>query len=143
MATPKQSGIVHAKRLSPTHVRELEVYYDAGGTNLWDEDRRPRGVYFASTLVEEPKGGSYRAIAFGCEAEAKGTGALLVVPLEHYQAEPLREVRARVERHAETIHALCEAGTDEALAHLRVILAGGRVTTLTAEAESTTEEDAS
>ena len=138
MATLKQSGVVHAKRLSPTHVRELEVYYDAGGTNLWNGGRRPRGVYFASTLVEEPEGGSYRAIAFGCGAQEKGTGYLLVVPLERYRPEPLRDVHARVERHAETIHALCEAGTDEALAHLRVILAGGRVTTLADAAEADT-----
>ena len=132
MATLKQSGVVHAKRLSPTHVRELEVYYDAGGTNLWDGGRRPRGVYFASTLVEEPEGGSYRAIAFGCDVEQKGTGYLCVVPLERYRPEPLREVRARVLAHAETIHALCEAGDPEALAHLRVILAGGSVLDLAA-----------
>ena len=59
-------------------------------------------------------------------------GYLCVVPLERYRPKPLREVRARVEAQAETIHALCEAGDPEALAHLRAILAGGMVLDLAA-----------
>ena len=41
MATTKQQPrVVHAKRLSPTHIRELEVYYDGGGMN---EDVKIKG----------------------------------------------------------------------------------------------------
>jgi hypothetical protein len=129
MATtkPQQPRVVHTRHLSSTHIRELEVYYDAGGMNYWDHSAKPRGIYFASTVYEQAEGSPVRTLTVGVGAQGKGTGYLCVVPLDRYRPRPLREVSDRVLVHAETIHALCEAGDAEALAHLKVILAGGAV----------------
>ena len=133
MATTKQPRLVHRQRLSPTHIRELDVYYDVGGMNYWDYSRKPKGIYFSATVYEQPEGSAWRTLTVGPGSDRRGVGYVCVVPLERYRPKPLREVRDRVAAHAETIHTLCEAGDPEALAHLRVILAGGAVTTLAAE----------
>ena len=133
MATTKrQPRLVHTRRLSPTHIRELEVYYDAGGVNYWDYSRKPKGIYFASTIYQQPEGGAFKTLTIGPGSDRKGVGYICVVLLERYRPSALREVRVRVEAHAETIHALCEAGDPEALARLRVILSGETVLDLAA-----------
>ena len=124
MATVK---LVHRQRLSDTHIRELDVYYDKGGMNYWDYSTKPKGIYFASTVYEQPVGASWRTLTVGIGAKTPGVGYVLVVPLDNYRPKALREVRERVKSHAEAIHALCGAGDAEALARLKAILTGVEV----------------
>ena len=124
MATER---LVHRQRLSDTHIRELDVYYDKGGMNYWDYSTKPKGIYFASTVYEQPVGSSWRTLTVGIGAKTPGVGYVLVVPLDSYRPKALREVRERVKSHAEPIHALCGAGDAEALARLKAILTGVEV----------------
>ena len=56
-----------------------------------------------------------------------GVGYICVVPLDDLPPKALREVRERVEAHAEAIHALCDIGDAQALAQLKAILTGEMV----------------
>ena len=111
---------VHAKRLSPTHVRELGAAYDKGGISCWDHSPKPKGIYVSAALYEQPEGSAFKTWRTG----QKGDGCILVAPLDRYCPKPLKEVRARVLAHAEAIHALLDAGDGEAMARLKAILAG-------------------
>ena len=121
MATER---LVHKKRIDDTHVRDLDVYYDKGGINYFDYSNKPKGIYFASTVWEHPEGAMFKTLRVGLGAKVPGVGYILVVPLANYRPKALREVRGRVERHAEAIHALCSIGDAEAMAQLKAILTG-------------------
>ena len=116
--------IVHSKRLSDTHIRELGVYYDKGGMNYFDYSQKPKGIYFDSTVYEQEIGSVWKTMKVGLARTAPGVGHILVVPLTTYRPKALREVRERVEAHAEAIHALCDVGDAAALERLRAILTG-------------------
>ena len=122
-----QTRLVHAKRISPTHVRELEVYYDKGGLNYFDYKTKPKGIFFSSSVFEQEEGSMWKTYTVGIGRNTPGVGYICVVPLDAYRAKPLREVRARVETHAEAIHALCDIGDAEALEQLKAILTGEAV----------------
>ncbi len=130
MATDR---LVHKARISPTHIRELDVYYDKGGMNYFDYSQKPKGIFFSSTVYEQEEGSIWKTLKIGIGLKTPGVGYILVVPLTNYRPKALREVRARVEAHAEAIHALCDVGDAEAMAQLKAILigvespAGGRV----------------
>ena len=124
MATKR---LVHTKRLSTTHIRELDVYYDKGGMNYFDYSTKPKGIYFSSTVSEQKVGSAWKTTSYGVGRSIPGNGYLCVVPLERYRPKALREVRARVEAHAEAIHALCGKGDAEALEQLKGILTGAVV----------------
>lgn len=129
MATKR---LVHTKRLSPTHFHELDVYYDRGGTNYWDYSQKLKGIYFASTVFEQEEGSILKTLKIGIGSKTPGVSYILVVPLETYRPRALREVRARVEVHAETMHALCDVDGASALRELKAILTGASVATVTA-----------
>ena len=131
MATER---LVHRHRLSDTHIRELDVYYDKGGTNYWDYSKKPKGIYFASTVYEQPVGSQMRSLTIGVGAQTPGVGYILVVPLRNYRPKALREVRARVETHTDAIHALCAVGDSASMAKLRMILTGTEVMAAAPEA---------
>ncbi len=124
MATER---LVHTKRLSSTHIRELNVYYDKGGMNYFDYSQKPKGIFFSSTVFEQEEGSMWKTLKVGLGRTTPGAGYVCVVPLDRYRLKALREVRARVEAHAERIHALCDAGGTEALAELKAILTGATV----------------
>ncbi|MDO5757325.1 MAG: hypothetical protein Q4P24_07390 [Rhodobacterales bacterium] len=124
MATER---LVHRHRMSDTHIRELDVYYDKGGMNYWDYSTKPKGIYFSSTVYEQPVGSNMRSLTIGARSQQPGVGYILVVPLTTYRPKALREVRARVETHAEAIHTLCAVGDTASMAKLRAILTGTEV----------------
>ncbi|WP_299845184.1 hypothetical protein [uncultured Jannaschia sp.] len=119
-----QKRFVHAKRISPTQVRELEVYYDKGGLNYFDYKTKPKGIFFSSSVFEQEEGSMWKTYKIGMGCNTPGVGYVCIVPLETYRPKPLREVRERVEANAEAIHALCDIGDAEALEQLKAILAG-------------------
>ena len=116
--------LVHTKRLSPTHIRELGVYYDKGGMNYWDYSTKPKGIFFDSTVYEQEEGSAWKTLKVDVAAKTPGVGYILVVPLTNYRPKALREVRERVEAQAEAIHALCDVGDAAALERLKAILTG-------------------
>ena len=118
------SGLVHTKRLSDTRIRELGVYYDKGGINYFDYSTKPKGIYFDSTVYEQAEGSPIKTLSVGLADRRPGVGYILVIPLDRYRPRALREVRERVETHAETIHALCDVGNAAALEKLKAILTG-------------------
>lgn len=121
--------LVHTKRISPTHIRELDVYYDKGGMNYFDYSTKPKGIFFSSTVFEHEEGSTWKTLKVGIGAKTPGVGYILVVPLTNYRPKALREVRERVEAHTEAIHALCAVGDAEALEQLKAILTGAAVPT--------------
>ena len=135
-----QQRLVHAKRISSTHVRELEVYYDKGGLNYFDYKTRPKGIFFSSSVFEQEEGSMWKTYKIGIGRNTPGVGYICVVPLDTYRPKPLREVRERVEAHAEAIHALCGVGDAEAVEQLKAILTGAVVP---APSENGTELSAS
>jgi hypothetical protein len=121
MATPR---LVHTKRISPSHIRELDVYYDKGGINYWDYSEKPQGIFFTSTVFEQEEGSSWKTLKVGLGSRTPGVGYICVVPLTKYRPKALRDVRKRVVAHAEAIHALCDIGDAAALDQLKAILTG-------------------
>ena len=117
MATAR---LVHRHRLSDTHVRELDVYYDVGGMNYWDYSRKPKGIYFSASLYQDAEGSALKTWTSG----RAGDGYILVEPLDRYRPKALKDVRARVLAQAEAIHALLDVGDADALARLKAILTG-------------------
>ncbi len=124
MATER---LVHTHRISDTHIRELDVYYDKGGMNYWDYSKKPKGIYFASTVYQQPVGSSLRSLTIGIGSQQPGVGYILVVPLTNYRPKALREVRARVEKHAMAIHAPCAVGDAASMEKLKAIVTGAEV----------------
>lgn len=122
MATAR---LVHRRRLSDTHVRELDVYYDKGGMNYWDYSQKPKGIYFSASLYQDAEGSAFKTWTSG----QKGDGYILVEPLDRYRPKALRDVRARVLARAEAIHALLDVGDADALARLKAILGGTETAT--------------
>ncbi len=115
----KPDKTVHMKRLDDKRCRELQVYYDAGGQNVWNGRPKPKGIYFASHCFEQAEGSTTRRWQSGPAASAglvykpkrgKGDGYILVVPLERYSAKQLRLVRGRVEANAAMIHGILDRG---------------------------------
>ena len=119
--------LVHTKRISPREIRELSVYYDKGGINYFDYSTKPKGIFFSSTVYEQEEGSIWKTLKVGLGQGKPGVGYICVVPLDRYRPKALKEVRARVEAHAERIHALCEIGDAAALAELKAILTGATV----------------
>ena len=124
MATER---LVHTHRISDTHIRELDVYYDKGGMNYFDYSTKPKGIFFSSTVYEQEVGSIWKTLKVGIGAKTPGVGYILVVPLENYRPKALREVRARVEAHADAIHALCAVGDTASMEKLKAILTGAGV----------------
>ena len=121
MATER---LVHKHRIDETHIRELDVCYDKGGINYFDYSTKPKGIYFASTVYEQPVGSIWKTLKVGIGQKRPGVGYILVVPLTNYRPKALREVRARVEQHAMAIHTLCAVGDTASMEQLRAILTG-------------------
>ncbi|PZX14232.1 hypothetical protein LX81_03031 [Palleronia aestuarii] len=121
MAQPR---LVHTKRISPKEIRELDVYYDKGGLNYFDYTTKPKGIFFSSTVYEQEEGSIWKTLKIGLGKSKPGVGYICVVPLDAYRAKALRQVRERVEAHAEAIHALCDIGDAQALEQLKAILSG-------------------
>lgn len=121
MATER---LVHTRRIDETHIRELDVYYDKGGMNYFDYSTKPKGIYFASTVYEQPVGSTWKTLTVGIGRKQPGVGYLLVVPLTNFRPKALREVRTRVEQHAMAIHALCAVGDTASMEKLQAILTG-------------------
>ena len=119
--------LVHTKRISPKEIRELAVYYDKGGINYFDYSTKPKGIFFSSTVYEQEEGSIWKTLKVGLGQSKPGVGYICVVPLDRYRPKALKEVRSRVEAHAERIHALCGVGDTEALAKLKAILTGETV----------------
>ena len=119
--------LVHTKRISTKEIRELSVTYDKGGINTFDYSTKPKGMFFSSTVYEQEEGSIWKTLKVGLGQGKPGVGHICVVPLDRYRPKALKEVRARVEAHAERIHALCGVGDGEALAELKAILTGGTV----------------
>ena len=119
--------LVHTKRISTKEIRELSVYYDKGGINYFDYSTKPKGIFFSSTVYEQEEGSIWKTLKVGLGQGKPGVGYICVVPLDRYRPKALKEVRARVEAHAERIHALCGVGDAEALAELKAILTGETV----------------
>lgn len=117
-------NLVHTKRISPKEIRELEVYYDKGGINYFDYSTKPKGIYFRSAVIEHEEGSIWKTYKIGIGRSRPGEGYICVVPLTNYRPKALREVRERVEAHADAIHRLCETGDTEAMESLKAILAG-------------------
>ena len=124
MATER---LVHRHRMSDTHIRDLDVYYDKGGMNYFDYSTKPKGIYFSSTVHEQPIGSAWKTLKIGTGSQQPGVGYILVVPLTRYRPKTLREVRERVKTHAAEIHALCAVGDTAAMEMLRAILTGSEV----------------
>ena len=120
-------NLVHTKRISPKEIRELDVHYDKGGINYFDYSTKPKGIFFRSTVFEQEEGSIWKTLKVGLGRSKPGVGYLCIVPLDRYRPKALKEVRARVEAHAERIHALCDVGDAEALTELKAILTGERV----------------
>ena len=116
--------LVHTKRISQTEIRELDVYYDKGGMNYFDYSTKPKGIFFSSTVYEQEEGSMWKTLKVGLGQTRPGVGYICARPLTNYRPKALREVRERVEAHAEAIHALCAKGDTEALAQLKAILTG-------------------
>ena len=121
MATKR---LVHTKRISPKEIRELDVYYDKGGINYFDYKTKPKGIFFSSTVYEQEEGSIWKTLKVELGQSKPGVGYICVVPLTTYRPKALREVRGRVEAHAEAIHALCDIGDAETLEQLKAILTG-------------------
>jgi hypothetical protein len=117
---------VHTRNPGANRYRDLQVYYEKGGTNYWDYSQKPRGIYFASHQYRREGG------VLSWTSGQKGDGYLLATPLAVYSAKALRLVRERVEANAERIHDILDgrAGT---LAELQAIVTGTPVTDLRAE----------
>ncbi len=124
MATER---LVHTHRISDTHIRELDVYYDKGGMNYFDYSTKPKGIFFSSTVYEQEIGSIWKTLKVGIGQKTPGVGYILVVPLKNYRPKALREVRARVLEHAMAIHALCAVGDAESMEKLKAILTGAEV----------------
>ena len=116
--------LVHKKRISPTHIRELDVHYDRGGINYFDYSTKPKGIFFRSTVYEHEEGSAFKTYKIGLGEPQRGVGYICVVPLDRYRAKALKDVRQCVETHAEAIYALCDIGDAKALEQLKAILAG-------------------
>ena len=101
--------------------------YDKGGINYFDYSTKPKGIFFSSTVYEQEEGSIWKTLKVGLGQGKPGVGYICVVPLDRYRPKALKEVRARVEAHAERIHALCEVGDAAALAELKAILTGATV----------------
>ena len=129
-----QERLVHTKRMSPTHIRELSVYYDKGGINYFDYSTKPKGIFFSSTVYEQEEGSIWKTLKIGLGAKTPGVGYICVVPLTNYRPKALREVRERVEAQAQAIHALCDVGDTAAMDQLKAILTGAVVPASPAEA---------
>ena len=119
--------LVHTKRISPKEIRELSVYYDKGGINYFDYSTKPKGIFFSSTVFEQEEGSIWKTLKVGLGRSKPGVGYICVVPLTNYRPKALREVRERVEAHADAIHDLCAIGDAEALEQLKAILTGAVV----------------
>ena len=119
--------LVHTKRISPKEIRELDVYYDKGGMNYFNYTTKPKGIFFSSTVYEHEEGSTWKTLKVGLGESKPGVGYICVVPLTNYRPTALREVRERVEAHAEAIHALCDVGDAAALEQLKAILTGAVV----------------
>ena len=94
---------------------------------------KPKSIFFSSTVYEHEEGSTWKMLKVGLGESKPGIGYICVVPLTRYRPKALREVRERVESHAEAIHALCDVGDAAALEQLKAILTGA-VVPATAEA---------
>ena len=112
-----QNRTVHTRPLGGNRFRDLEVYYDKGGMSYWDYSRKPKGIYFASSLYR--RSGGCRSWSTG----QKGDGYIPVVALANYSAKQLRLVRERVAREAERIHDILD-GRYGTIAELTAYLKG-------------------
>jgi hypothetical protein len=73
--------LVHTKRMSPTHIRELSVYYDKGGMNSFDYSQKPKDVdtdldIIGSAHVSTGVGGTTIHHAHGCTDKPQLRAAL-------------------------------------------------------------------
>ncbi|EEE35168.1 hypothetical protein RKLH11_4342 [Rhodobacteraceae bacterium KLH11] len=114
-----QDKTVHKRNIKDNLWRDLQVYYDKGGTNFWSYEQKPKGIYFASHIyrLNGTEAGNIRTWSTG----QKGDGYLLIVLLERYSAKQLRLVRERVEVDPERVHTLLDQGK---IKELRQILSG-------------------
>ena len=119
--------LVHTKRISPREIRELYVYYDKGGINYFDYSTKPKGIFFSSTVYEQEEGSIWRTLKVGLGRASPAWATSALSPLDRYRPKALKEVRQRVESHADRIHALCAVGDAEALEELKAILTGETV----------------
>ncbi len=97
-----QERTIHTKHLGETRYRDLNVYYEKGGTNYWDYSQKPKGIYFASSKYK--KVGSMTSWSTG----QKGDGYMLITPLERYSRKQLSILQERVRNHADLIHDLLD-----------------------------------
>jgi hypothetical protein len=102
---------IHTKRLNPTHIRELSVYYDKGGVSMFSYRQKPKGIYLRSTVSEHTEGSNWKT----WRMDQPTDGYLLVTPLERYKPTALKSVTERVASHPDVVHGLLEAGKVEAL----------------------------
>ncbi|WP_298938009.1 hypothetical protein [uncultured Ruegeria sp.] len=118
-----QDKTVHKKNLKDNLWRDLQVYYDKGGTNFWSYEPKPKGIYFSSHIYRliGTEAGNIKTWSTG----QKGDGYLLIVPLERYSAKQLRLVRERVEADPERIHTMLDQGK---VTELKQLLAGETLT---------------
>ena len=98
-----QDRTIHTKHLGDKRYRDLNVYYEKGGTNFWDHSQKPKGIYFASSKYK--KSGTTTTWSTG----QKGDGYMLITPLERYSRKQLSILQARVRDHADLIHDLLDA----------------------------------
>ncbi len=74
MATER---LVHTHRISDTHIRELDVYYDKGGMNYFDYSTKPKGIFFSSTVYEQEVGSIWKTLKVGIGAKTPGQSSLV------------------------------------------------------------------
>ncbi|TRD17298.1 hypothetical protein [Palleronia caenipelagi] len=118
-----KTTLVHTKRLSPTHIRELHVYYEPGRINYLTYAQKPKGIYFDARVFQQAQGQSFKVHSIRpCQSDPGGSGYLLVAPLTTYRPSLLKAVQARVEETAERLHALCDRRGDAAFAELKALL---------------------
>ena len=79
--------LVHKKRISSTHIRELDVYYDKGGMNYWDYSQKPKGIFFASTVFEQEEGSAWKTLKIGIGSKTPGVGYVLRGPARQLPPE--------------------------------------------------------
>ena len=105
---------IHTKHLGENRYRDLDVYYAAASTNYWDYSGKPKGIYFASQFYTKSDG--FRTIELTPTGTGRSdSGYILVQELKNYRPSVLKAVIARVEQNADRIHALLDAGQNNAV----------------------------
>lgn len=101
-----QDRTIHTKQLGEKQYRDLDVYYEKGGTNYWNHNQKPKGIYFSTSKYERSDGFK----TYSIRPNKHGEGYTLITPLERYSRKQLSLLQNRVRDNVNMIHAMLDAG---------------------------------